>query len=123
MVLAAGGGLKTAGAKQPLEDTGRAMFLRHCGACHGEHGEGFRALYPPLIASRFLDDDLEKLPCIMRHGLRGEIQVGGQTFNQIMPGNRQLSVHDMDAIIDYMVRSWGANARERDVAHWLRLCD
>lgn len=63
-------------------------------------------LYPPIQKSRFLRDELPKLPCIIRNGLKGKIEVEGKVFNQIMPPNEHLSVEQISEIISYMQDVW-----------------
>ena len=85
---------------------GQELFKAHCAKCHGQEGEGFLRLYPPLQNSRFLRTDVARLPCIMRNGLKGEIKVGDVTFNQIMPGNERLSAEHED--LDVLLAAYGA---------------
>ena len=119
--LWASGGLAPAETR-PGAAAGKALFTEHCSSCHGVAGEGFRSLYPPLAGSRLLTDELERLPCIIRHGLRGEIVVDGRVFNQVMPGNSRLSADDISRIIIYMQSIWGDENREIEVKTWLRHC-
>lgn len=114
------------GAAEPRQVTagsGPALFAEHCASCHGAAGEGYRRLYPPLTGSRFLAAELEALPCIIRHGLRGEIVVDGQAFNQVMPGNPRLSTDEIARIISHMQSLWGDETRAIEVERWLTNCE
>jgi mono/diheme cytochrome c family protein len=121
-VLSTSGSLASAETR-PVAAAGKALFTEHCSSCHGVAGEGFRSLYPPLAGSRILADELERLPCIIRNGLRGEIVVDGRVFNQVMPGNPRLSADDISRIITHMQAIWGEGNREIEVEAWLGQCE
>jgi mono/diheme cytochrome c family protein len=116
------GGVAAAETAPETAGSGSALFAEHCSSCHGAAGEGFRSLYPPLSRSRVLADEPEVLPCIIRHGLRGEIVVDGRVFNQIMPGNPRLSAGDIARIISHMQALWGDENRVIEVETWLEDC-
>ncbi len=102
---------------------GQQLFTANCAKCHGREGKGFLQLYPPLTHSRHLKEDVEQLPCIMRYGLKGEIDVNGVIFNQIMPGNERLSDADMKAIITFMQLTWAGETTTLEVSKWLDECN
>lgn len=85
---------------------GENLFMAHCAKCHGRSGEGFLQLYPPIHNSRFLKEEVKQMPCIIRHGMRGKIEVDGVTFNQIMPGNKRISAEDMEVLINALQKKW-----------------
>ncbi len=99
-----------------------SLFNSNCSNCHGQKGEGFLKLYPPIRNSRFLNKDLTDLPCIIRYGLRGEIEIDGQLFNQVMPGNKKLSPTEIAEIILYMQNSWGHGRTELNIEQELTQC-
>lgn len=103
-------------------DLGRQLYETHCGNCHGLQGEGFRKLYPPINETLYLGENLQVLPCIIRNGLHGEIKVGAQVFNQVMPGNTTLSPDQIRHIIRYMQQTWDHNGSELKVEEWLTNC-
>lgn len=111
-----------AGAAAVEAGAGHAVYIAHCAPCHGDNGEGFRRVYPPLVDSRFFTTDLERLPCVIRYGLQGEITVGGVVFNQQMPGNSRLTNEDMLMLINYLQQRWGAEEQPVDVEKWLKTC-
>ncbi|BHH84217.1 c-type cytochrome [Desulforhopalus sp. 52FAK] len=81
---------------------GANLYLANCAKCHGREGEGFLKLYPPIRNSHYLKENVSKLPCIIRYGLKGEIVVEGVTFNQIMPAIQQLKAEEIDQIIVFL---------------------
>lgn len=101
---------------------GEVLYLANCARCHGGEGEGFLQLYPPLAGSRYFGADIAALPCIIRDGLKGEITVGGATYNGIMPGNSRLSPEEIEALVRYLAARWGNGATDLPVTDWLQQC-
>jgi mono/diheme cytochrome c family protein len=89
---------------------GEFMYKEHCSGCHGNNGEGFKELYPPLAGSDFLKNQ-DALPCLIRHGYKGEMTVNGILYNQEMPANR-INEIQITNIINYINHSWGNNYPE-----------
>lgn len=85
---------------------GKELYTQHCSNCHGTAGEGLRKLIPPLAGSDYVNQHLEDLPCIIRYGIKGEIIVNGQTFDQPMNGIPMLETDDIKNIMDYMIQEW-----------------
>lgn len=104
-------------------DKGSQLYLGNCAKCHGREGEGFLKLYPPIRNSRFLNEDVFKLPCIIRYGLKGEIVVEGHTFNQIMPAIQQLSSEQINDTMRFMQNQWNHPVTELTVNKWLEECN
>ena len=89
------------------------LYSRHCAMCHGEDGQGEGARFPPLVDTDWVLEDKERLILINLHGMRGPIEVRGQTYNDAMPGfARQLSNEEIAAILTYIRTSWGHDATE-----------
>lgn len=104
------------------EDDGRILFREKCGNCHGQKGEGFRRVYPPIRNSRYLGEQLPQLPCIIRNGLQGEITVANRVFNQAMPGDPRMTEEEMALIISFMLNEWGHKMPVLEVDTWLGRC-
>lgn len=86
---------------------GQKLYKTHCENCHGAKGEGLGKLYPPLTDHDFLQKNRSQLACIVKHGLSGEIQVNGATYNQQMPANAQLTDVDIAYILTYVTTHFG----------------
>ena len=89
---------------------GKALYTQHCGGCHGENGEGLKALVPPLVASQPLSSPSSRasIPCTIIHGKSGVIVVNGKEYNEKMPALPLLTPVDITNIINYITHSWGA---------------
>lgn len=101
---------------------GENLYTANCAKCHGEEGEGFLQLYPPIHNSRFIKENIAELPCIIRHGLKGKLSIGSTIFNQIMPANKRLSAQQMSLIITFMQEKWQHFGPELTVKKWLTTC-
>lgn len=86
---------------------GEKLYLQHCSNCHQQDGTGLGRLYPPVNSSDFMNKRFEKVICLMRHGIRGELVVNGQHYNQPMPGNRGLTDLEIAEIATYIYNTWG----------------
>lgn len=85
---------------------GQKLYMTNCQNCHGAKGEGLGKLYPPLTDANFFKENRAQLTCIIRNGMQGEITVNGQTFNEKMPGNPQLSELDIAYILTYITTNF-----------------
>lgn len=86
---------------------GLKLYQARCAACHGSEGEPKAKLYPPLKNSDYLKNNQTAIPCIIRHGLEGEIIVSGQSYNAKMVGHNDLSALEISQVINYINNSWG----------------
>ncbi|HMR44082.1 MAG TPA: cytochrome c [Saprospiraceae bacterium] len=86
---------------------GQVLYENFCANCHMEDGSGLEGLIPPLAKADFLRLKSEQVPCIIRHGLKGEIRVNGRTYNQEMAAIPQLTDFEIANIINYIHQSWG----------------
>ena len=71
-----------------------------------KNGKGLGLIYPPLDSSDYMQNHLEEVLCLMRHGKSGEVFVNGRNFNQPMPGVPTLSDLEIAEIATYIYNSW-----------------
>lgn len=86
---------------------GKALYEANCANCHQPDGSGLRQLYPPLAQSDFLVKHREEMPCIIRNGMNGEIEVNGVMYHQLMKPYPDMEDGDITNIINYIYNSWG----------------
>lgn len=87
---------------------GERLYKFHCSNCHLDDGKGLGALIPPIAgASGFLDANRERLPCILKYGLKDTIVVNGTRYAEAMPGVPTLSAIQITNILNYVHHSWG----------------
>jgi mono/diheme cytochrome c family protein len=95
---------------QPVarEVKGSAVYAGVCQACHQVNGLGVAGQYPPLVGSEWLLQDSETPIRIVLHGLAGEMNVKGQTYNNKMPQFLdKLSNEEIAAALTHERTSWG----------------
>jgi cytochrome c551 len=85
---------------------GEKLYLSYCSNCHQTTGTGLGLLYPPLNKSDFIDQQFEKVVCLIRQGVSGELVVNGKTYNQPMPAMPQLSDLEVAEIVTYLYNNW-----------------
>lgn len=86
---------------------GGRLYTTHCSNCHQEAGDGLGQLIPPLAQSDYLLADIPRSICIIKNGLKGEIIVNGETYNQAMPALSRLTNLEIAEISTYIFNSWG----------------
>lgn len=96
------------GAQAP---DGAKIFAATCQACHQVSGLGVPNQFPPLVGNEWVLGNEDRLVMIVLHGLVGEIEVEGETFNGAMPTlGPTFSDAELAAVASYVRRSWGNSA-------------
>jgi cytochrome c551 len=86
---------------------GEQLYQTHCSNCHQKNGKGLGLVYPPLGPSDYMDTNPEKVMCLMKRGISGEITVNGKSYNQAMPGIPSLTELEIAEISTFIYNSWG----------------
>jgi mono/diheme cytochrome c family protein len=86
---------------------GAQVFDDTCIACHEADGKGKPGKFPPLAGNRdlFLAPDFPVLVAL--NGIRGPLDVDGQSFDNVMPPFDFLSDAEIAAVIKYVRSQWG----------------
>ena len=84
---------------------GKILYNTNCTHCHQNSGEGFRKLYPALIGSAALMDDLGPAACLIKYGTKTSRKASNQ--NIVMPAQAELSNLEIAEILTYIGNSWG----------------
>ena len=93
---------------------GAAVYARPglCSTCHQPDGAGIPGAFPPLVGSEWVTGDTSALIRMVEHGLEGEINVNGTTYNAVMPAQGgQLSDKEIADVLTYVRSSWGNKAK------------
>jgi mono/diheme cytochrome c family protein len=93
---------------------GRRVFRQICQSCHQENGLGLPGQYPPLSQSDWvLAAAPGRLIRIVLNGVNGPIQVGTQSFENLMPAWRDvLSDAEIAGVLTFVRQEWGNKASE-----------
>jgi len=103
LVLLAGCMTRHRPSAMPDAEPGGVQFQSYCAGCH-EHAEA-----PPLAGSPWVAGPENRLIKIVLHGVRGPIEVQGQTDDREMPGfGKILSDADVASILSFVRRRFGA---------------
>lgn len=86
---------------------GRELYMQYCANCHQKDGTGLGLLIPPLKNADYMLEDPARTARTIRHGLKGEIVVNGQQYNQPMPGNPALKPIEIAQLMTYIFSTWG----------------
>ncbi len=86
---------------------GEALYLNFCASCHQTDGAAFEQMMPPLANSDYLTLHKEQVPCIIKHGMEGEITVNGKKYNAVMGAAEGLKDVEITNIINYINNSFG----------------
>lgn len=112
----------------PTMREGQRLYEAYCMNCHGENGEGFLQMIPPLAAADYLEIHLEELPCVIINGLDEPIRVNGIEYDLPMAGmgEGKLSVSQVQSLIHYVRNAWGnvgKKSSRKEVEEWIEKCD
>ncbi len=108
------------------DNSGKASYKRHCASCHGTEGEGLGNYIPPLQKADYLKEHEEELACIIKYGLKGEIEVNGVTYSQPMGGIAQMDNAELTNLINYIRKEFlnkKSKLRLKEVGEQLAACD
>ncbi len=84
---------------------GEHIYRNVCAACHMPDGRGVPGNFPPLAASDYLNTDVKRAIRAVSEGLQGEIQVNGETFNNVMP-RLNLSAEEIANVLTFVYSRW-----------------
>jgi len=97
-------------------ENGRALYGRHCIACHQANGQGLPGAFPPLAGSDYLAQDPSVAVNAILNGLSGPITVNGTRYNAVMPALSYLSDGEVADVVTFVINSWGNPGGEVAVA-------
>ena len=89
------------------EEAGQTRFENYCATCHQRGGTGIEGRVPPLTGSPWVAGPESRLIRIVLHGLRGPIEIDGQTYNMEMPAFYLFSDEEIAALLSYVRGRYG----------------
>lgn len=105
---------------------GQQLYATHCSNCHQKDGSGLGLVYPPLNTSDYMENNFERVICLMRNGTQAEILVNGNAYVQGMPGLPTLTDLEIAEIATYIYNTWEHDQgliEVASVADLLNSCD
>ena len=91
----------------PSYRDGALLYETHCSSCHQAEGEGLAALIPPLAGVDYLENNRDRLPCIIRYGISDTLTINGVVYGEKMEGIKTLSEIEITNLLNFVVTSWG----------------
>lgn len=94
--------------KKTLEESieeGQWIYEDFCSRCHLPSGAGVSGVYPPLNNSDWLKNRIDESIASVKYGLQGEIEVNGETYNNVMT-SMGLSDEEVADVMNYVMNSW-----------------
>lgn len=105
---------------------GEQLYILHCSNCHQPNGSGLGRVYPPVNKSDFMENNLEKVICLIKYGIQGELIVNGENYNQAMPGIPTLTDLEVAEIATYIYNAWSTKRGlidVKEVTETLSMCE
>lgn len=107
------------------QPTGEVLYNQYCKDCHLEDGKGLGALIPPLASADWLENNQDRLACIIKYGMKEEIMVNGVVYNNEMTPFEDISDAQIMNIVNYINTAWNNNFGKktiRDIQDQLSSC-
>jgi mono/diheme cytochrome c family protein len=89
---------------------GEKVYVTYCRSCHQKDGRGASGRFPPLTNTPWVTGDKNKLIGVIVGGLEGQIDVNGESFNDVMPKHHFLSDEDVASVSTYIRQNFGNKA-------------
>lgn len=89
------------GADDELLAQGAAVYSTNCSSCHQAGGVGLAGQFPPLQGNPNVTDAAYVAETV-RSGKSGQLTVGGETYNGVMPAFGSLADEDVEAVAAYV---------------------
>jgi len=105
-----------AGSRRPSTavptDPGMRAFQAYCATCHVINGSVASVEAPPLDGSTWASGPKDRLIRIALDGLRGPVDVGGETFNQEMPAvGKTMTDEQVASVLSFVRLRFGATSQ------------
>ena len=89
---------------------GEIIYRTFCSACHQIDGTGNPGMYPPLNSKERIEGDPKWLIDVVLKGLKGEIEVDGEVYDQVMIPHDFLTDQQIADVLSYIRNSFGNHA-------------
>ena len=91
--------------KQSIAD-GEEIYQDFCLQCHLDTGRGVSGVFPPLVESDYLMNNIDLSIRGVKYGLSGPIIVNGEEYDAVMQ-NQGLDNEEIADVMNYILNSWG----------------
>ncbi len=94
------------GIKASIE-RGKDVYKKNCLACHQANGEGVPDMNPPLVKTQYVLGNKKKLITIVMKGTNEGVVINGDTYDNPMPAQPQLTDQQVADVLTYVRNSFG----------------
>jgi nitrite reductase (NO-forming) len=101
-------------------EAGGRLYAQNCAACHQVNGQGIEGAFPPIAASDYLLEDVDRAIGVITNGLSVPIEVNGVAYNGVMPAVH-LSDYDVANVMTYILNSFGNDGGDVDPSRVARV--
>jgi mono/diheme cytochrome c family protein len=95
------------------DPAGASVFADRCAVCHGPQAAGipgsFPSLHEQVVGFAKTPQGREYLVMVVTTGLMGGLEVGGVSYNGVMPAQSGLSEAEVAAVLSYLASDMGRN--------------
>ena len=94
---------------KPLEQSiadGEEIYQDFCLQCHLDTGKGVSGVFPPLVESDYLMNNIDLSIRGVKYGLSGPIVVNGEEYDGVMQ-NQGLDNEEIADVMNYILNCWG----------------
>lgn len=95
---------------QSIKD-GKSIYAEFCIRCHLGQGEGVEGIYPPLANSNWLSEKRKESIKSIKFGLKGEIEVNGEIYNNNMT-SMGLTDREVADVMNYIMNDFGNETKD-----------
>ena len=93
-------------------ESGKKVYQAYCQSCHMENGAGVPRMNGPLIGSKYVAGDKEKLISIVLHGSAAFANDPARTYQNIMPSLANLTDQEIADVLTYIRNSFNNKGSE-----------
>ncbi|UZR93329.1 c-type cytochrome [Chondrinema litorale] len=96
--------------EKPQVHPGMGIYKTYCQVCHQANGEGVPGMNPPLTQTEYVLGEKERIIGIVLNGLTGEIEIKGETYNNVMASHSFLTDQQIANVLSFVRSSFGNDA-------------
>lgn len=93
---------KNAAPDKALLERGKLIYEQNCLGCHQADGSGVPNLNPPLIKTKWVLGEKNQLINVILKGMDEEIEIGGESYHNVMPPLTYLSDQEIADVLTYV---------------------
>jgi mono/diheme cytochrome c family protein len=87
--------------------SGNELYTKYCLSCHQANGSGVPGMIPPLGPGSWVGKSPDELIILFLKGLKGEIEVNGEIYKNVMPVQPQITDQELANVLTYVRSSFG----------------